>query len=251
VSRALFTRLLAWAIALTLIALPIVGVLNGWFASERWPVRKIELRAEYAHVSAEQIRAAVESHLAQGFFAVRLADVQDAVSHLPWVERVEARKQWPDTLSLTVYEVQPFARWGTSRLISRSGELFEVPGAESMQGLPQLSGPDSRLAEVIAFHADCLRQFSGSGLSVQSVELSARGSWRLTLASGVLVEIGRVDAMARLHRFLDVWPRLAASGNGPPVYVDLRYENGFAMRWGLPDAPTPIPPATSVPAGQV
>jgi cell division protein FtsQ len=32
-SRALLTRLLAWAIALTLIALPIVGVLNGWFAS--------------------------------------------------------------------------------------------------------------------------------------------------------------------------------------------------------------------------
>ena len=69
---------LAWGIALSLIALPIVGVLNGWFASQRWPVRKIELRAEYAHVSAEQIRATVETHLAKGFFAVQLADVQKA-----------------------------------------------------------------------------------------------------------------------------------------------------------------------------
>ena len=63
-----------------------------------------------------------------------------------------------------------------------------------MQGLPQLSGPDERLAEVIAFHADCMREFSGSGLSVRAVDLSARGSWRLTLASGALIEIGRVDA---------------------------------------------------------
>jgi len=225
---------LAWGIALTLVALPIVGVLNGWFAAQRWPVSKIELRAEYAHVSAEQIRATVESHLAKGFFAVQLTEVQAAVAQLPWVERVEARKQWPDTLRLTVYERQPFARWGEQRLLSRSGEIFEVPGAGTMQGLPQLSGPDERLQEVIAFHAECLREFAGSGLVVSAVDLDARGSWRLTLVSGALIEVGRVDARSRLRRFLDVWPSLAGASNGPPVYIDLRYENGFALRWALP-----------------
>ncbi len=236
---ALLTRVMAWGIALTLVTLPIAGVLNGWFASERWPVRKIELRAEYAHVSAEQVRATVETHLAKGFFAVNLSDVQDAVARLPWVEKVEARKQWPDTLSLTVYERQPFARWGDTRLIDRSGALFEVPGTDSMQGMPQLSGPDARLADVIAFHADCLREFSGSGLSVQAVDLSTRGSWRVTLASGALIEIGRDDAAMRLHRFLAVWPMLVAANTGPPVYVDLRYENGFAMRWAMPEPTVP------------
>lgn len=234
-------RSMAWGIALTLVALPIVGVLNGWFASQRWPIRKIELQAEYAHVSAEQIRATVANHLGNGFFAVQLAEVQKAVSELPWVERVEARKQWPDTLRLTVYERQPFARWGETRLLSRAGELFEVPGTQAMQGMPQLSGPDDRLADVIAFHAECLREFTGSGLSIRAVELSARGSWRLTLSSGALIEIGRVDAHARLQRFLDVWPRLAATSDGPPVYVDLRYENGFALRWALPAAPVTPP----------
>ena len=158
--------------------------------------------------------------------------------------------QWPDTLRLTVYERQPFAHWGEKRLISRSGEIFEVPGAETMQGLPQLSGPDERLAEVIAFHAECMREFAGSGLSVRAVDLSARGSWRLTLASGALIEIGRVDARRRLQRFLDVWPKLAAASNGPPVYVDLRYENGFAMRWALPEAPVSSPSPGPAPAGR-
>ncbi len=232
--NALTLKLLAWGIALTLVALPFIGVLNGWFAAARWPVRQIELRAEYAHVSAEQIRATVHNHLLDGFFAVDLGDVQKAVAELPWVERVEARKRWPDTLQLTVFERQPYARWGADRLISRSGDIFAVPGAESMQGLAQLSGPDERLAEVLAFHAGCLREFAGSGLALRAVDLSARGSWRLTLASGALVEIGRVDAKARLERFLDVWPKLASAAAGPPVYVDLRYENGFALRWALP-----------------
>ncbi len=239
-------KLLAWGIALTLVALPIIGVLNGWFASARWPVRQIELRAEYAHVSAEQIRATVENHLANGFFAVRLGDVQKAVMQLPWVERVEARKQWPDVLQLTVYERQPYARWGVDRLISRTGGIFKVPGADAMQGLPLLAGPDERLADVLAFHAECLREFAGSGLAVHAVDLSARGSWRLTLASGAVIEIGRVDAKERLQRFLDVWPKLASGAAGPPVYVDLRYENGFALRWALPGVPA-IPPTAPAP----
>lgn len=242
---------IAWGIALTLVALPIVGVLNGWFASQRWPIRKLELHAEYAHVSAEQIRAAVANHLGEGFFALQLGDVQDVVAQLPWVERVEARKHWPDTLSLTVYERKPFARWGDKRLISSNGVIFSVPGGEGIQGLPQLSGPDERLIDVINFHAQCVREFSGSGLSVHAVELSARGSWRLTLASGALIEVGRVDALPRLRRFLDVWPKLATSGNGPPVYIDLRYENGFALRWAMPEPPSPTPSPGPEAAGQV
>ena len=38
-------RLFAWAIAIALVALPIVGVLNGWFASERWPVTRLAVPA--------------------------------------------------------------------------------------------------------------------------------------------------------------------------------------------------------------
>ncbi len=250
-------KLLAWGIALTLVALPIVGVLNGWFASDRWPVRKIELRAEYNHVSAEQIRSAVQGELGTGFFAMELGEVQQAVMGLPWVERVEARKQWPDTLQVTVYERQPYARWGEARLISRTGDIFSVPGAEGMQGLPALSGPDERLAEVLAFYAECLREFAGSGLGVRAVDLSARGSWRLTLASGALIELGRVEPRQRLKRFLDAWPQLASGAAGPPVYVDLRYENGFALRWALPAPGAPnTPPASphptpgTTPAGQ-
>ena len=89
---------LAWAIALTLVALPVIGVLNGWFAVERWPVRYLQVEAEYNHVSAEQIRAAAAAHLGTGFFALQLEDVRAAVAKLPWVENVEARKRWPDTL---------------------------------------------------------------------------------------------------------------------------------------------------------
>jgi cell division protein FtsQ len=233
-------KLLAWSLALTLVALPILGVLNGWFASDRWPVTRLGVNAEFNHVSAEQIRAVAQPLLGKGFFALDLDDVRDAVAKLPWVERVEVRKRWPDTVDLLIYEQQPYARWGEQRLVNRQGHLFSVAGAEGLQGLPHLAGPDDRLDDVLRFYAESLRELSGSGLVIDAVTLSPRGGWRIGLVSGTVIELGRTDAQTRLRRFLDVWPRLASSHPQPPAYVDLRYANGFAMRW---PAPAPAEPA--------
>ena len=224
-------KLLAWGIALTLVALPVVGVLNGWFASGRWPIDQIAVRGEFNHVSAEQIRAAVTPQLGGGFFAVRLDTIRAAVARLPWVEHVEARKRWPDTIDLVVREQQPYAHWGADRLVNRAGGLFTVAGADGLQGLPRLAGPDDRLGDVLRFYADCVKEFSGSGLVIDAVTLSPRGGWKLELASGAVIEIGREEATARLERFLDVWPRLAGTHAAPPQSIDLRYANGFTVRW--------------------
>jgi len=242
----LAVRIVAWGIALTLVALPVIGVLNGWFAVDRWPVRYLQVEAEYNHVSAEQIRAAAASHLGTGFFALNLDDVRAAVVSLPWVENVEVRKQWPDTLILHVRERQPFARWGDKRLIGRDGTLFSVPGGEMLQGLPQLDGPDDALTQVIDFYNRTLQAFAGSGMVLSGVHFSERGSWSLTLVGGAQVYLGHQDTERRLQRFLAVYPLIAAGHAGGFQHADLRYTNGFAVQWmtagpAAPDKPMAAP----------
>jgi cell division protein FtsQ len=244
-SAAAIQRLLAWAIALTLVALPVVGLLNGWYAADRWPVRQLELQAEFANVSAEQIRAAAAPAIGIGFFAVDLAGVQKSVAQLPWVEKVEARKRWPDTLVLRVYEQRPYAHWGGERLINREGQLFQVPGASEIQGLPRLDGPDERMQEVIDFHNEIVAEAAGSGLRVSGLSLSARGGWTVHLDSGADIVVGNEHARERLRRFVQMYPRVAGSGRGAFEYVDLRYSNGFAMKW--PADPAAAPPALPAP----
>ncbi|MFT3789812.1 MAG: cell division protein FtsQ/DivIB [Rudaea sp.] len=237
-------KLFAWAIALSLIGLPIVGVLNGWFAQDRWPIRNLQVEAEFKHVNADQIRAATKNYLGTGFFAVRLEDVRAAVATLPWVEHVEVRKRWPDTIEMRVLEQQPFARWGDKRLVGRTGQLFDAPGGEAIPDLPQLSGPDAALADVIGFYQKALDTLSGSGLALGGVTLSKRGSWTISLADGAEILLGQRDVDDHLQRFLDVFPRLAA-GRGTNTFAraDLRYANGFAIRWLPAVAPAGAPPA--------
>jgi cell division protein FtsQ len=236
-------RLVAWCLAIALVALPVVGVLRGWFAADRWPVTQLTVQAEFKHVSAEQIRAAVLPRLGHGFFALDLDGVQQAVAALPWVESVEARKRWPDTLILRIYERQPFARWNGTRLISRQGVLFDGGPAATAAPLPDLRGPDAQMPDVVGFYADALKAVAGTPLKVAGVALSERGSWSLVTPAGARIVLGdRGLAGARLRRFLDVYPQVVAGHADAFAYVDLRYTNGFAVRWpeaGAPAAGTP------------
>src|SRR5690606_10286019 len=73
-------QLLAWTLALALVVLPLVGLLNGWFASERWPVRSITVNARFERISAEQVQATVAPHAGMGFFALHLDEIRGALA---------------------------------------------------------------------------------------------------------------------------------------------------------------------------
>ena len=236
----LLIKFLAWGLALSIVALPIIGVLSGRFAADRWPVRSLQLKAEFANVEAEEIRGAIAAEAGKGFFALDLKRVRAAVMALPWVGRVDASKRWPDTLELTVFEQLPYARWGDDRLVSASGDLYSVPNMSDVQRLPQFNGPDDRVAEVLAFHVRCLRQFSGSGLVVREVRLSGRGGWQVLLDDAVVIDVGSEKTDARLQRLTEIWPQIAA-GRESPEAIDLRYENGFSVRWSEPAPPVSTP----------
>ena len=230
-------RLAAWIVALALVALPVVGLVNGWFASERWPFKRLEVEAEFERVNAEQLRAAVAPQLEAGFFAVDLDHVRRVVESLPWVESAYVRKRWPDVLEVRVVERRAAAVWGDARLVSTAGELFAVPGDLAPQGLPRLAGPEDRALDVLEFHGAAREVLAGSGLGVAGTELSGRGSWSLALENGARVVIGRESPRDRLQRFVDTLPRIAANDGAVWVRADLRYANGYALEWRVPEPP--------------
>lgn len=230
-------RLAAWLIAIVLVALPVVGVLQGWFATQRWPVRELAVHATFRHVSSAQVRAAVTPALGGGFFAIRLDKVRDAVAVLPWVGRVEVSKRWPDALDITVTEIQPIAHWGDGALLGIDGRIFKVPDTGVVNGLPQFRAPDDRVTDMMAFYRTATTDFVPYGLHVNEVDMSTRGSWTLVLSNGARVVVGGEHPDQRLAHFAAALPILMRGRSDGFVYADLRYSNGFAVRWPEP-APT-------------
>ena len=236
-------KLATWLVALTVVALPLIGVVNGWFGANRWPITKLEIEAAFDRLNAEQITGAVAKHSGAGFFAIKLDAVRASLEKLPGVESVEVRKRWPDTLVVRVAERHAVASWPKSRLVGEDGTLFGPFEADFSAGLPALSGPDDRAAEVLEFYRAATLAMRADGLTISSLTLSERGSWELALESGGVVAVGRDDPSQRLERFLTAWPRLPRPPGSALQRADLRYANGFAIQWTTPTAsPPPVPP---------
>lgn len=231
-------RIAAWILAIGLVALPVVAVLNGWIAGDRWPMRRLAVTGEFRQVDEAAVREAVLPMVRDGFFAVDLDQVRAAVAALPWVEKVEVRKRWPDRLEVSLSEHTPVARWGEDRMLSEDGELFAAPEGAGA-GLPRFEGPEDRASELMSLHSLARPLFLPLGLKVDVVRLSARGSWTLLLDDGTEIEAGRGDPQSRLARFARMLPQLRAEQARRVVRADLRYTNGFAIVWQDVPAPTP------------
>lgn len=227
-------RVLAWGLALVIVMLPVVGVLNGWIASEKWAINRLSVTAEYERVSQEQIQSAIAKHVSKGFFALDVDSINEAVSSIPWVAKSSIRKRWPDTLEVDVQEHHVYARWNDDKLISEHGQVFSAPGGQQVSGVPLFYGPEGRLADVLKFYESARTQMEGTGLFVVETRMSERGSYSVVLNDGSEVMIGRTEPEQRFQRFVSLLPRFFHTGTQAMRFADLRYANGVSIIWQAP-----------------
>jgi cell division protein FtsQ len=208
----------------------------GMVTQEQWPVRWLEIDGAFERVSAEQIRASLVPVTSGSYFTVNLGKIAQAAHRQPWVETAIVQKSWPDTVRVKIKEFVPVAHWTGDHLISSSGASFEVAGAAEIQGLPRLSGPNEQLDLVFANWHKFNDELLQAGLEVALIRLDPRGSWFLELTNGTEVQIGRENPFERLQRLVGGWAGLMHGKDMAPMAVDLRYTNGFAVRWPKPPA---------------
>ena len=101
--------------------------------------------------------------------------------------------------------------------------------------LPLLTGPAGTSAELLGRYSDFVQVLKPTGRRPEQVVLSPRLAWLLKLEDGMQIELGREQAKApisvRLQRFVEHYPVVTDTRRARPVAVDMRYPNGFALRF--------------------
>jgi len=229
--------LLRWGtrIALAAAALCALAAALLWTVQQpRFDFRRIEVVGDLRHVSRAAIRAAIAGRLRGNFFTMRLAESRAAFEAIPWVAAVSVRRVWPDRLIVTVVERRAVGVWNDGRVVSDSGQLFNVNPAEAELDGPQVefSGPPGLAAEAVAKlrgFGEVLRTLPAT---IAAIDISERASWSLRTQAGQTLELGRDDppgsVQARLDAIVANYPLVLAQLSGPPAHIDARYNNGFA-----------------------
>lgn len=192
-----------------------------------FPLRQINVQGQLDHVTRDQFQLIANQYLKGNFFTLDLVQAQQAFQKLPWARNVSLHRQWPDRLDITVEEHQTIARWGNIALVDTYGELFN---AATDKELPVFYGPADGAKELTQYYAKFATILQKANLKVAELVLNPRRAWEITTRDGLKIELGRENMEARLQRFVDVYAMTLQPLKGAVRYVDLRYQNGFAVR---------------------
>lgn len=213
---ALAAVLLLYAVLFLVVHLPV------------FPLRKVDVKGDLHHVNREQVQFIVAREMRGNFFTLDLRRTRTAFEKLPWVRNVNVRRRWPDKLEVTIEEHVVLARWGSAALVNTHGELFK---AASNAVLPEFGGPEESAKEVAHHYQEFSRMLKPLNLAPVRVTLSDRRALQLKLSNGLVVELGRDQVRERLEKFVGVYESTVAKLPQAVTYADLRYPNGFAVRY--------------------
>ncbi len=218
-------------------------VMAGWSAKQLsdpdlLPLKSVQVEGRFDYVTSEQLKKMVAPLLTGGFFHVDVDAIQAATESLPWVKETSVRRVWPDTVRIKVTEQIAFARWGKKSLLNAEGEVF-TPALKAMpENLPVLTGPQDSQTLLVQQLVSMNELLQPLGLSIKHMMLNERRSWQLTLDNGIDLVLGRKHSLLRMQRFIQVYPARLASEVARIKHVDMRYNNGFAVRWVKPNSST-------------
>lgn len=195
------------------------------------PIKVVRVEGVYPHLNSKQFQQAVAPYATGGFFSVDLDALKDEALTFPWIYQVDIRKIFPDTLVISITEQTPVALWNQQALLNADGDIFQPARTTFPTGLPTLTGPEDQSSMMLATFEQMNQLLKPLNLQITALDLSARRAWTLTLNNHTQLLLGRDVIWQRLQQFISVYPKVFASAKKPPVRVDLRYPNGFAVQW--------------------
>lgn len=196
-----------------------------------FPLQAVRFDTELRFLREQDLRAALTDHLNAGFWGLEVERIRHALEELAWVDTAAVRRVWPGALRISIREQEALAVWNDEALVNVRGEVFAPDQATWPEQLPHLVGQSGKAAVIVRRMRELDPVFSELGFRVTALELDARESWAVTLDGDVVIALGREDVNARIRRFSRAYESLSAGEERMLAAADLRYPNGFAVRW--------------------
>lgn len=204
-----------------------------------FPLRQIRVEGELRNLVEADFNAVAKTYLGQNFFVANLEDLNAELAANPWVETVSVGRWWPDTVQIKLRERTAFGYWGEKEMVDIHGVRFQPTVVRQPGPWPRLSGPDGHEKTLIEAYRKAHDLLDPLGLKLVKLVQDERRAWWLTFDGGLEAYLGREQFEQRLQRLARVYPQFLAAQIDRIAVVDLRYVDGFAVRWkASPVAPT-------------
>lgn len=202
----------------------------GEFA-QRFPIQRIAILGNLKHVERHKLDAALQPFMRENYFSVDLPGVKEKTRSSAWVDDVHVRKEWPNTLIITLQERIPVANWGKNQFLSKKGEIFFAEHVQPNPNLPTFIGMADQATLIAQHYVQMQEVLKDAGLTIKVLEMTDRVSMTLQLSGDLTLVVDEKESLEKLRRFTAVYGLFPEEQRQQFLRVDLRYENGLAIKW--------------------
>ena len=116
-------------------------------------------------------------------------------------------------------------------LVDMQGNVFP---AKIPDNLPVFEGQEGTGKDMVQRYREFTDILEPQGLKIGKLIYTPRSAWSIELDNGITIRLGRENEIFRLQRFAGIWPSLLKKHENRLAYVDMRYKDGFAVRYSKP-----------------
>ena len=219
-----------------------------------FPFKKVELVNRLENQESKELQKIAAKALNGGFFSLDVAEFRaELLNQLPWVKAVSVRKVWPNKLLVEITENKPVVRWLSAelktehyQLLSEDGIVFEpeLTDAQKLKfnSMALFSGPKVNAKKILNKCFEISNNLKKVDLGIKHCGMNKRRTWTLTLSTmdvkkehdkNLDIKLGKEKIIQQLDRFIDVFSGKLKQYLSSIEYVDLRYSNGFSVKWNV------------------
>ncbi len=195
------------------------------------PLKYVRTEGVFQYLSKNEIKTVLQPLVMTGFFEADMQAIHSVVSTLPWVDTVTVKRIWPDAIDIKIREKKPYARWGKNSLITEQGVIFTPNNSEQFQNLTVVTGPEQQQVKVLEIMKGVKTALADQSMQLAEFSVNDRWAWKIKLATGLEILLGRNEQLKKLQRFLKTLAVLKQEQVDAMALVDLRYPNGYAVSW--------------------
>ncbi|SUO97232.1 cell division protein FtsQ/DivIB [Suttonella ornithocola] len=236
--RSLAKQLLA-SIGEAVLALLLLSaiLLAGWMTYKRltqnafFPLKRVVLERPLIYADPLTITDTVRSYGRADMLHIDVQALATQIDQMDWVKSVIVSKQWPDAIKVNVQERVPILRWGKGDFLDTDAVHFHLPDAPALTKLFAVEGPEGTEKSVLEMYRRINPWLREQGVELLSLTLDPRLIWHVRIAPGIDVLLGRDELNERLKKLVIVNRKILSKYGKYIASLDLRYQEGFSVRW--------------------
>lgn len=229
---------------LIIIAALLVG--GGWWGWQQIsmemlngkPIHYVKIEGAFQYTSKERLKEVLAPQMKRGYYHADMQAIHQAIKALPLVDKVDVKRVWPDAVTIKITEQKPIVRWGKNALLNKQGEVLIPDNIEDFKNLPLITGPEGQEKKLLEIMKGVYIVLKDKSMQLAEFHVNERRAWKIKLASGLEMQLGRKAPLENMQRFLKTMDLLGPEQVAMMASVDTRYPNGYAVTW-KPEA-TPV-----------